>query len=151
RKNVILIQQDNLKPHIAPSDPDIVAAGTADGWNIRLFFRPANSSETNALDLGLFASLQALQLQKTVNGNKTCIKAVDDAYKAMNADILDHIFPTLQKCMECTLGSNEYKLPHVGKARLRREVKLPTSFECDRETYTGALAILKKAGRPFLF
>ncbi|ETI36170.1 hypothetical protein F441_17525 [Phytophthora nicotianae CJ01A1] len=68
KQNVILIQQDNATPHISPSDPDDLAAGTADGWNIRLSYQPANSPDTNTLDLGLFASLQALQLQQPVYG-----------------------------------------------------------------------------------
>ncbi|KAG6951628.1 hypothetical protein JG687_00013490, partial [Phytophthora cactorum] len=132
RKNLILIQQDNAKSHIGPSDPDILAAGTADGWNIR----------------------QALQLRKPVYGIQSRIKAVEDAYEAMDGGTLDDIFLTLQKCMECILkesGGNEYKLPHMGKAKLRTEGKLPKSFSCDREIYTSALAILEKAGRPFSF
>ncbi|ETM36283.1 hypothetical protein L914_16994 [Phytophthora nicotianae] len=72
----------------------------------------------------------------------------------MDEDTLDDIFLTLQKCMECILkvgGSNDYKLPHMGKVKLRKEGKLPKSFVCDRDAYTSAPAILEKAGWPFLF
>lgn len=31
----ILIQQDNAKPHVSRFDPDIIAAGTANGWKIQ--------------------------------------------------------------------------------------------------------------------
>ncbi|KAG6965069.1 hypothetical protein JG687_00005606 [Phytophthora cactorum] len=102
---------------------------------------------------GLFASFQALQLCKPVYGIQSHLKAVEVAYEAMDGDTLD-IFLTLQKCMECILkesGGNEYKLPHMGKAKLRTEGMLPKSFSCDREIYTSALVILEKAGRPFLF
>ncbi|ETP14963.1 hypothetical protein F441_10135, partial [Phytophthora nicotianae CJ01A1] len=44
---LILIQQDNAKPHVSPHDSEIVAAGTADGWNIRLFCQPPNSPDLN--------------------------------------------------------------------------------------------------------
>ncbi|ETI53798.1 hypothetical protein F443_03303, partial [Phytophthora nicotianae P1569] len=128
-----------------PSDPEVLAAGTTDGLNIRLSYQPANRPDTNALDLGLFASLQALQLQQPVYG---ILKSVEDAYKAMDKDTLDDIFLTLQKCIECILmvgGSNDYKLLHMGKSKLGKEGKLPKSFVCDRDDYTSALAILEKA------
>ena len=72
----------------------------------------------------------------------------------MSAETLDNIFLTLQKCLECILkesGSNDYKIPHMAKAKLSREGKLPISFSCDPDIYTSAKATLTKAGRPFLF
>jgi hypothetical protein len=58
RSRPIMIQQDNATPHVSPFDTDIVAAGSADGWFIQLIFQPPNSPDYNALDLGLFASIQ---------------------------------------------------------------------------------------------
>lgn len=63
RPRCIFIQQDNATPHIAPTDPDLVAAGTADGWNIRLICQPPNSPDLNALDLGFFSSSSTANLR----------------------------------------------------------------------------------------
>ncbi|ETO86415.1 hypothetical protein F444_00044, partial [Phytophthora nicotianae P1976] len=59
-RDPIFVQQDNAKPHVSPFDPDILAAGLEGGWSIRLIFQPPNSPDLNALDLGLFASLQSI-------------------------------------------------------------------------------------------
>lgn len=48
------VQQDSAPVHSIGSDPDIVAAGTADGWNITLLNQPPNSPETNIQDLFFF-------------------------------------------------------------------------------------------------
>ncbi|GMF19858.1 unnamed protein product [Phytophthora lilii] len=49
---VIFIQQDNAKPHLAPTDPDVVAAGTSDGWNIRMLCQPPNSPDSTCWTWG---------------------------------------------------------------------------------------------------
>ncbi|KAG3060057.1 hypothetical protein PC121_g13674 [Phytophthora cactorum] len=48
----IFIQQDNATPRVPVSGPDVVAAGTSEGWNIRLLFQSPNSPDLNVLDLG---------------------------------------------------------------------------------------------------
>ncbi|RAW36762.1 hypothetical protein PC110_g6959 [Phytophthora cactorum] len=48
----IFIQQDNATPRVPVSGPDVVAAGTSEGWNIRLLFQSPNSPDLNMLDLG---------------------------------------------------------------------------------------------------
>jgi hypothetical protein len=80
RGKLILIQQDNAKPHVPPQDPDVVAAGTADGWHIRLICQPPNSPDLNVLDLGLFASLQLIQY-------RTPLRSVEDIIQAIEAGI----------------------------------------------------------------
>ena len=61
------VQQDNAPAHNIADDPDIVAAGTPDGWNIRLINQPPNSPDTNILDLGFSNSIQSLQDRTTLN------------------------------------------------------------------------------------
>ncbi|POM59945.1 hypothetical protein PHPALM_31254 [Phytophthora palmivora] len=126
----ILIQQDNAKPHLSPFDPDIVAAGTEGEWNIRLLFQPPNSPDMNCLDLGLFASLQVKQHREVVTGIEGKIESVKSAYMETDDVDQDNIFLTLQACMVCVLrdgGGNQYKIPHMSKAKQRREKKLPES------------------------
>jgi hypothetical protein len=92
KHQLIVVQQDNAKPHLSPTDPDIVAAGVEDGWNIRLVFQPPNSPDINVLDLGLFASLQSIQYRKKMGGIEDIVNAVGDAYAEMTCDKLNDIF-----------------------------------------------------------
>ncbi|OWZ07753.1 Mar9 Transposase [Phytophthora megakarya] len=106
----ITIQQDNATPHCKPDDPDIAAAGRADGWNIQLDFQPPNSPDCNTLNLGYFTSIQALQYQADCYNLDQLIYAVKTSYAALAPVKLDNIFFTLQKVFECMLragGSNE--------------------------------------------
>ena len=56
----MLIQQDGAKSHIAPDDPDWVAAVQATGKHIEIYNQPANSPDTNINDLAFFWSIQSL-------------------------------------------------------------------------------------------
>ncbi|OWZ16060.1 hypothetical protein PHMEG_00010204 [Phytophthora megakarya] len=141
----IIIQQDNATPHCKPDDPDIAAAGRADGWNIQLDFQPPNSSDCNTLDLGHFTSIQALQYQADCYNLDQLIYAVKTSYASLAPVKLDNIFIMLQKVFECMLragGSNEYKLPHIGNDKLRRQGKLPQSLPCDLQTFRYSVAVL---------
>ncbi|KAE9348920.1 hypothetical protein PR003_g6164 [Phytophthora rubi] len=116
-------------------------------WPIceKLEFQPANSPDYNTLDLGYFSSIQALQYQEDCYNIDQLIRAVRKSYDALECEKLDNIFLTLQKVFECALragGSNEYKLPHIGKDKLRRLGKLPQSLPCDLEAFRYAVAIL---------
>ncbi|KAJ0399017.1 hypothetical protein ATCC90586_009022 [Pythium insidiosum] len=62
--HVIPAIKDNTTPHRELNDPDIVAAGSSDGWDIRLLNQPPRSPDLNVLDLGYFAFIQSLQYQK---------------------------------------------------------------------------------------
>jgi hypothetical protein len=156
RGKLILIQQDNAKPHVPPQDLDVVAAGPADGWNIRLICQPPNSPDLNVLNIGLFASLQSIQYRTPLRTVEDIIQAVEAAYTELSTETMDNIFLTLQQCMLNTLqasGGNGYKLPHMGKARLRNAGLLPDSLDCGVDVLDAALAVLKQAGRgsPSLF
>ncbi|KAG3100391.1 hypothetical protein PI125_g14747 [Phytophthora idaei] len=114
-----MIQQDNAKPHVLPHDADVVAAGME----------------------GLFNAIQSVQNCVPIHGIDNLITAVQAAYKDMSADTLDNIFLTLQDCMRCVLrqkGENQYALPHIGKAKLRRKGILPRMLSCDQQLYDSA-------------
>ncbi|KAJ0391764.1 hypothetical protein P43SY_012098 [Pythium insidiosum] len=154
RGRVIFIQQDNAKPHLPPTDPDVIAAGTADGWNIRMLCQPPNSPDLNVLDLGFFASIQSIQYKQRVRGIDSLVNAVVDAFDKTKVETLDNIFLTLESVMTCILqsnGGNDYKLPHMKKAALRKKGELPTRVACDRAAFETACAVLEKAGRRMLF
>lgn len=138
----IIIQQDNAKPHVSPDAPDVVQAGTADGWDISLSFQPANSPDLNVLDLGFFASIQSLQYKEAPSTIDELVAAVVKAFNDESVECLDNVFLSLQAVMECIMnshGGNDFKLPHLGKTSLRRGENLPTSLTCSLESIDSAL------------
>ncbi|GMF36945.1 unnamed protein product [Phytophthora lilii] len=150
RSRPILIQQDNAKPHVSPFDPEIVAAGSVDGWFIRLIVQPPNSPDYNALDLGLFASIQSIQYRYAIRGINNLIDVVEAAYEELSTTTQDNVFLTLQACMLCVLeadGGNDYKIPHQSKEKLRRAGLLPRVLTCDRALYERSCQLLRDAGR----
>ncbi|TBU10197.1 hypothetical protein CWI38_1948p0010, partial [Hamiltosporidium tvaerminnensis] len=115
KKKTIYVQQDNAKPHFFDNDADIVALGSADDWNIKYKAQPANSPDLNVLD---FASPHTID---------ELINCVQDAFYQLEANTLDKVFTTLQACMEPIIladGGNGYKIPHLGKGKLRPEGRL---------------------------
>ena len=60
RWNTIYVQQDNARTHIKPDDPLFLQEAARGGWDIRMIYQPPNSPDTNILDLGWFASIQAM-------------------------------------------------------------------------------------------
>ena len=57
----ITIQQDNSRAHIKVDDPEFMAAACMDGFEIAIKPQSPNSSDTNALDLGLFCVIETKQ------------------------------------------------------------------------------------------
>jgi hypothetical protein len=74
-------------------------------------------------DLGFFWTLQSEQWKlpcaKTVD---ELIEQVEQAFHALDPKSIDCNFLTLQSCLDEIVkrhGSNEYKIPHLGKNKLR--------------------------------
>ncbi|ETK90431.1 hypothetical protein L915_05810 [Phytophthora nicotianae] len=105
RHQVIFVQQDNAKPHVPPSDPAILTAGIEGGWNIRLLCQAPNSPEFNALDLGVFNSMQCIQHHIHIPRKdiKALIDSVESAFQQLKPHTVNDIFLTLQACMLCIL------------------------------------------------
>ena len=124
RHETIWIQQDNCRSHIPVDDPEFCAAAQADGWDIRLTCQPANSPDTNVLDLGLFAAIQALfhrsGMPKTID---EIVNKVQAAYWNFPVGRSNRVFLTLQGCLREILkekGGQHYPVPHMKKAMLER-------------------------------
>jgi hypothetical protein len=114
QSRTILIQQDNATPHVPPNDPDVIAAGTSDGWRIHIFFQPPNSPHLDVLDLGFFASIQSIQYRQPTHSIDNLIRAVTEASNETSITALDNIFLTLQSVMHSILlndGGDWYALP----------------------------------------
>ncbi|ETN03608.1 hypothetical protein PPTG_15590 [Phytophthora nicotianae INRA-310] len=92
--------------------------------------------------------MQSLQHRLPRKGIAALIASVKEAYRNMKTDTVDYIFLSLQACMLEILrqkGGNLYKIPHLGKAKLRRAKRLPVSLSCSRDLY--AIVLLRAASR----
>ena len=119
----VFVQQDNAPAHNIADDPDIVAAGTEGGWDIKLLNQPPNSSDTNILDLGFFNSIQSLQDQTTINTVDELIEEVKRVFEAQSGDVLAKVWMTYHAVLEQIMlskGDNAFKLPHLRKATAAR-------------------------------
>ncbi|CAN0137396.1 unnamed protein product [Ectocarpus sp. 4 AP-2014] len=124
----IWVCQDNARPHLINNDEELQTALTADGWDIRLINQPANSPDTNILDLGFFNSIQQ-SLQ-----DRTSPKKIDDLVE----DVNNRVWLSLQACLEQIMlagGDNTYKLPHFGKRQLENACTLPWQLRCTEKAW----------------
>ncbi|KAG9411343.1 hypothetical protein AC1031_022087 [Aphanomyces cochlioides] len=94
-------------------------------------FQPPNSPDLNVLDLGYFRALQFAQFEHEASNLDELIRAVNDTFDGMDITTSENVFLTLQSVMISILevnGYNNYKMPHLGKAQLRRLGQLPVSL-----------------------
>ncbi|XP_021736527.1 uncharacterized protein LOC110703077 [Chenopodium quinoa] len=117
----IIIQWDNARPHQVPKDEGFQAACHAYGFNIQFIFQPAQSQETNVLDLGNPDDL---------------IKEVARAFQEFDPTLNKYTWITLQSCLIKILekqGGNNFSPPHMKKRSLDSQGLLPQLLEVDRE------------------
>ncbi|XP_057793153.1 uncharacterized protein LOC131009762 [Salvia miltiorrhiza] len=132
-KNIV-IQQDNAKPHISSNDAEFMAAANSDGFRMQLICQPPNSPDTNINDLGFFRAIQSLQDDKPAKNVDDLVKNVESAFEELSAQTLNNVFLTLQGCYAEILtvkGGNNYKIPHINKARISRLGILPDSIQVE--------------------
>ena len=132
----ILIQQDNPNTHALHNEELWLQKKDAHPrFKFEVKKQPANSPDTNILDLGFFRSLQTLQWSLSPARNiDELVTQVRTAWAAYDPHTLNKIFLSFQMVMNVLLedgdGNNDYLLPHVGKDRLSREGELPASLIC---------------------
>jgi hypothetical protein len=79
-----------------------------------------------------------LQYKEDACSNEELIEKVEEAFNNLSSTTLDNTFITLQKVMECIMeceGRNDYKLPHIGKSKLRKDGKCLRSLTCNKKSY----------------
>ena len=143
----IIIQQDNATPHITEDDSSLSTELTKDGFTMTLQNQPANSPDYNALDLGFFNSIQSIQHKKGCTNIDELVQAVIEAFWEQSPETIEDTFVTLQKCMESSMiagGSNKYKLPHMGKQKMRRSGRFPEDITVDEDVIHSAMEILRE-------
>jgi len=132
-KQPVFIQQDNPYSHIKKDDPQWVEACSQHRhFAVELIKQPANSPDTNVLDLGLFRALQSeawkLKKGRTIDN---LIENVQKTWDAYDASSLNRIWLTHQSVLDEIIlndGGNDYDIPHINKDRLERMGKLPESL-----------------------
>ena len=87
---------------------------------------------SNINDLGFFRALQSMYHGYCPNDEKEIIQYVHKTYTEYDYNKINNIWLTLMGCyneiIKCN-GDNDYKIPHMGKERLRRRGELPTTIE----------------------
>ncbi|XP_042011990.1 uncharacterized protein LOC121760375 [Salvia splendens] len=142
----IYIQQDNATPYITAMDPEFQAVANSDGFRIQLICQPANSPDTNILDLGFFRAIQSLQYEKPCKTVDELVGNVCSSFAELSPQTLNRVFLSLQACLTEILrcrGGNGYKVPHINKDRLQRTVGLPNQLEVEEDVVREVLQWLQ--------
>ena len=128
------IQPDNARPHVQPINQRFLDAVASIGMNVQLAYHPSNSPDMNILNLDFFNAIQLLQHQQRCKNIDELIATIEKAYTNVPHEKFNNVFLLWQQCMIEVLkvgGSNNYKVPHMGKYHLEHARKLPTCLECN--------------------
>ena len=123
----IRMQQDGAKSHILEDDKEFKEAVDEIGLNLTMYTQSPNSPDTNILDLGFFRAIQLFNDDCPAN-EEELIKSVEKAYGEYPLLKLNHVWLTLQSCLNMIIkndGGNDYKIPHMGKESMERRGLLP--------------------------
>ena len=130
----VYIQQDNPNTHINLNDPEWLRVSQQDPcFKFHFKKQPANSPDTNILDLGYFRALQSSQWKQPPARNiDELIAQVNTAWEQYDPFKLNKIWLSHQAVCNCILedeGHNNFQLPHIGKDKQERNAKLPIQLE----------------------
>ena len=123
----IRLQQDGAKSHILEDDEEFREAVDKIGLNLTVYTQSPNSPDTNILNLGFFRAIQSFNDDCPAN-EEELIKLVEKAYGEYLLHKLNHVWLTLQSCLNMIIendGGNDYKIPHMGKESIERRGLLP--------------------------
>ena len=123
----IWLEQDGAKSHILEDDVEFKEAVDEIGLNLTMFTQLPNLPDTNILDLGFFRAIQLFNNDCPAN-EEELIKSVEKAYGEYPMPKLNHVWLTLQSCLNMIIendGGNDYKIPHMGKESMERRGLLP--------------------------
>ena len=123
----IQLQQDGAKSHILEDDVEFKEVVDEIGLNLTVFTQLPNSPDTNILNLVFFRAIQSFNDDCPAN-EEELIKSVEKAYGEYPYRKLNHVWLTLQSCLNMIIendGGNDYKIPHMGKEFLDRRGLLP--------------------------
>ena len=124
----IHIQQDGAKAHMYNDDAYFLAELKAKGLNVKLMTQPANSPDTNLFDLGVFHVVQSAN-DEVVGEEGEMIQHIQQIFAHYLRQQMNQTWLTFMSCLNMIikhLGDNDYKIPHMNKAKIEQEGRLPT-------------------------
>jgi len=100
--------------------------------------------DCNILDLAFFRAIQSLQYQKSPTNIDELIAHIHESFAELPLDICCKVWTTAQIVMNQILihnGSNNYKLPYIGKLKIEKAVgsKISMRLPCRALIDGGAL------------
>ena len=113
----IQLQQDGTKSHILEDDMEFREAVDKIRLNLIMYTQLPNSPNSKILDLGFFRAIQSFNDDCPAN-EEELIKSVEKAYGEYPLRKLNHVWLTLQSCLNRIIendGGNDYKILHKGK------------------------------------
>ena len=145
RWSTIYVQQDNARSHILPDDPIFMQEAARGGWDIKMIYQPPNSPDLNILDLGWFASTQAMFHKKMPKTLAEIVQKVNESLAEYPHLKLNRIWLSHQACIREIIkhkGSIHYAVPHLKKQSLERQNDLPVRLNIDKEYVKAAIDYL---------
>ena len=131
--DVIKIQHDNAPAHFKDSNPEwrqcmenFDSLGMP--YKLKIIHQAAQSPDTNILDLGFFAALQATCLGR-MKDEMELIQLVKQKYEEYPAKKINRVWLSHMLVMNEILkdyGGNNFKIPHMNKEKLERDNRLLT-------------------------
>ena len=128
RNATIFLQHDNASSHFGNDDVLFQQRCAQSKLDMKIYFQPPNSPDLNVLDLGFFASLQAMVTKSKTRNKQLLIQAVHAKFASYPHQRLNNVFLTLQMVMSQVIlcnGGNNYELQHMNKQQLERNGALP--------------------------
>jgi hypothetical protein len=137
----VIIQQDGARPHTGNDTvSDLEAAGTGDGWTVKVVTQPAQSPDLNINDLGFFHSLKSKikKIKAYSTDRDEFIDLVKQAFEEYPMETLDSIWGCLYNVYREILkndGGNQYKIPHNGGRNRAKNGLTSVDLTVDREHF----------------
>ena len=123
----IQLQQDGAKSYILEDNVEFKEVVEEIGLNLTMYTQSPSLPDTNILDVGFFRAIQSFNDDCPAN-EEELIKSVEKAYGEYPLCKLNHVWLTLQSCLNMIIendGGNDYKIPHMGKESMERRGLLP--------------------------
>ncbi|RHY28697.1 hypothetical protein DYB32_005763 [Aphanomyces invadans] len=108
-------------------------------------YQPPNSPNLNGLDLGFFRSIQTLQEQNYPRYIGDIVAGTLQAWREVDMMTLNANLLTLQCCMKEVIrvaGNNNYKVPHMKKAKLAAKGMVSDVDGVDSDTINDGFNLL---------
>jgi len=126
----MVIQHDGARPHTGKGNEEMLKkAGVQDGWKIRFVSQPAQSPDTNIMDLGFFNSLKKKVAKDHALSENTAqvVEPVMVAYENYDRRTIDRIWGhqyAVYGQIQKHLGGNDYSAPHRDVRKNQKDGKV---------------------------